>query len=240
MPGDPREVDAGHVGGDATDLDRVAGGLLAGAHAALARLLDVAAAAAARPSSWSRRRSSRAAGGRGSRGGRRRRRPSWWRPPAVVVAPPWTACRCHTQRAPRARLQRWPTPNASCVLPSADGVPTRLRTAVATHHQPTLVPPARRPHEGVVGATYNAPPRGARVSRSLRRSASRSPRSAAVRRWRTAALGRGAGPRRMLGLEPDRRRGGCAHGRRDATARRQAACCWWAASRSAAPTRCSR
>src|SRR5262249_1872875 len=45
---DPREVDARHVGDDAADLDRVAGGLLARAGAALARRLQVAGRATAR------------------------------------------------------------------------------------------------------------------------------------------------------------------------------------------------
>src|SRR5262249_51361805 len=38
---DPREVDARHVGGDAADLDGITGGLLSGASAALAGLLEV-------------------------------------------------------------------------------------------------------------------------------------------------------------------------------------------------------
>ena len=69
---DPREVDAGHVGGDAAELDRLAGRLLTGAHAALTRLLDVGAGRCARP----------------PRSSPRRRPRSWPRRAAPVVAAP--------------------------------------------------------------------------------------------------------------------------------------------------------
>ena len=111
---DPREVDAGHVGGDATDLDRVAGRLLARAHAALTRLLDVAAAA---------------------RRGRRARR-AWSAPPpaAVVAASAAGSGRCaaaavvavdDAESSPHAANKSAPaaamTSNDASCVPSRDG-----------------------------------------------------------------------------------------------------------------------
>ena len=104
--GDPREVDAGHVGGDAAELDRVTGGLLAGAHAALARRLDVA-----------RHRPARAAAAGGGAAGRR-----WWRPPrSWSRPPPWWWRRRGGGRGRRRRLVVAPHAASSRRAGSSDG-----------------------------------------------------------------------------------------------------------------------